>query len=51
VNKVVRCSCGTELRSSNEAELIAMVKAHASSAHDLSLSDEQIRDMMEIEPE
>jgi predicted small metal-binding protein len=49
MTKVVRCSCGAELRSTDENELIAIVKEHATSAHNLTLTDEQIRAMMEIE--
>ena len=49
MTRVVRCSCGTELRNRDEAELIARVKEHAMSAHNLELTDEQIRAMMEIE--
>ena len=49
MTKVVRCSCGAELRSTDENELIARVKEHATSAHNLTLTDEQIRSMMEIE--
>ena len=49
MTKVVRCSCGAELRSTDENELIARVKEHAASAHNLTLTDEQIRAMMEIE--
>jgi predicted small metal-binding protein len=49
MTRVVRCSCGAELRNTDEAELIARVKEHAMSAHNLKLSDEQIRAMMEIE--
>jgi predicted small metal-binding protein len=49
MTRVVRCSCGTELRNRDEADLIARVKEHAKSAHNLELTDEQIRAMMEIE--
>ena len=46
---VVRCSCGAELRGNDDDELIERVKAHALEAHDLVLTDDQIRDMMEVE--
>jgi predicted small metal-binding protein len=49
VVKVVRCNCGVELRSANEQELIKTVQDHALSSHDLNLSDEQVRSMMEID--
>jgi len=38
-----------EIRSENESELIRLVQAHATEAHELTLSDDQVRDMMEIE--
>lgn len=49
VVKVVRCNCGVELRSANEQELIRTVQTHARESHDLSLNDEQVRSMMEID--
>jgi len=49
VGKVVRCSCGVELRSQDEGELIRQVQAHARDVHDALLSEEQVRAMMEID--
>ena len=49
MSKLVRCTCGVELRGSDEADLIPRVRQHAKEAHDLDLSDDQIRDMMEVE--
>ncbi len=49
MGKVVRCSCGVELRDRDEGELIRRVQAHAREAHDLTLSEEQVRAMMEID--
>jgi predicted small metal-binding protein len=49
VGKVVRCSCGVEMRSRDEGELIRRVQEHAREVHDLALSEEQVRAMMEIE--
>jgi predicted small metal-binding protein len=49
MGKVVRCSCGVELRSQDEDELIRRVQEHARQAHDLALSEEQVRAMMEID--
>ncbi len=49
MSKVVRCACGVELRSQDETELIARVQEHAHEAHELDLSDEQVRDMMEVD--
>ena len=47
--KVVRCTCGIELRGADEVHLIAEVQRHAADAHGLDLSDEQVRAMMEVE--
>jgi predicted small metal-binding protein len=49
--KIIRCSCGVELRdaNANEERLIQETQSHAKEAHKLELSDEQVRAMMEIE--
>ena len=49
VNKVVRCTCGIEIRETDEARLIERVQRHAKESHDLTLDDEQVRAMMEID--
>ena len=49
VSKVVRCSCGVEMRARDEGELIRQVQEHAREVHDLALSEEQVRAMMEID--
>ena len=49
VSKIVRCSCGVELRSQDEGELIRQVQQHARDVHDALLSAEQVRAMMEID--
>ncbi len=49
VGMVVRCACGVELRGGDEAELVRRVQAHAREAHDLELSEEQVRGMAEVE--
>ncbi|CAN5795056.1 hypothetical protein BH23CHL4_BH23CHL4_26750 [soil metagenome] len=49
MRKIVRCTCGMEIGGENEAELIGLVQTHAMEAHELALSDDQVRDMMEIE--
>jgi predicted small metal-binding protein len=49
VGKVVRCSCGVEMRGRDESELIRRVQEHAREVHDVALSDEQVRAMMEID--
>ena len=49
MTKVVRCACGLHLRDADEARLIVQVQRHAKDAHDLDLSAEQVRAMIEIE--
>jgi predicted small metal-binding protein len=49
VSKVVRCSCGVEMRAQDEGELIRQVQEHAREVHDVALSEEQVRAMMEID--
>ena len=49
MRKMVRCACGMDFRDEDEIALIAVVQQHAREAHDLHLTDEQVRDMMEIE--
>jgi predicted small metal-binding protein len=47
--KAVHCTCGVEIRNQDETQLIRDVQKHASEAHNLTLSDEQVRAMMFIE--
>ncbi|MGC4105984.1 MAG: DUF1059 domain-containing protein [Thermomicrobiales bacterium] len=47
---VVRCSCGAEMRDTDEAALIRAVKAHAKEHHQLEFSDDQVRTLIEVEP-
>jgi predicted small metal-binding protein len=49
MGKVVRCSCGVEMRGRDETELIRRVQEHAREVHDVALSEEQVRAMMEID--
>lgn len=49
MGKVVRCTCGVELRDQDEGQLIQRVQEHAREAHELELSPDQVRDMMEID--
>ena len=49
VGKVVRCSCGVEMRGRDEGDLIRQVQQHAREVHDAVLSEEQVRDMMELD--
>ncbi len=51
VRKIVRCTCGVELRNDDEQQLIRDVQMHAREAHDLALNDEQVRVMMVIDQE
>lgn len=49
MRKIVRCSCGMQFQEEDETLLITLVRRHALDAHELELSDDQIRDLMEIE--
>lgn len=51
MKKIVRCTCGVEIRDSDEQRLIRDVQTHAREAHNLTLSDEQVRAMMVIDQE
>ena len=51
MDKIVRCACGVELRNDDEGVLIRQVQTHATEAHDLTLSEEQVRAMMEVDQE
>lgn len=41
--------CGAEVRSDDEEEVISTVKAHAEAEHDLELSRQDVRQMMQEE--
>ena len=49
MRKVVRCTCGIEIRAEDEQKLVADVQKHAKEAHDLTLSEEQVLAMAEID--
>jgi predicted small metal-binding protein len=49
VRRVVRCTCGVEIRADDEPELVRLVQEHAKTAHDLDLSAEQVLAMAEVE--
>ena len=49
MTKVVRCTCGIEIRDADEGRLVARVQRHAEEAHDLTLDEEQVRAMMEVD--
>jgi hypothetical protein len=38
-----------QFQEEDEAELISLVRRHAQEAHALQLTDDQIRDLMEVE--
>jgi predicted small metal-binding protein len=41
-NKVLQCDCGFEVRAGTEAELVAQVQHHASEAHGMRFSPEDV---------
>ena len=45
MTRVVRCTCGVEIRDAEEARLIDKVQQHAKEAHALDMSEEQVRAM------
>lgn len=47
--KIIRCSCGVEMQDKDEERLIDETQQHARRAHDLDLSAEQVRSMMELQ--
>lgn len=49
MRRIVRCSCGMQFQEEDETLLISLVRRHARDAHALELSDDQIRDLMEVE--
>jgi predicted small metal-binding protein len=49
MTRVVRCTCGVEIRDAEEARLIDKVQQHAKEAHALDMSEEQVRAIMELD--
>jgi predicted small metal-binding protein len=49
MTRVVRCTCGAEIRDADEARLVRRVQEHAREAHGFEMNDEQVRAIMEIE--
>lgn len=45
--KSLRCPCGFEVRSRDEAEIVRMAQAHARDIHGQSITDEQARALIE----
>ncbi|HEU0163570.1 MAG TPA: DUF1059 domain-containing protein [Thermomicrobiales bacterium] len=48
---LVRCECGVEIRDADQAELIARVKEHARTQHQLEFTEDQVLALVEIEVE
>lgn len=46
--KAIRCPCGFEVRSRDEAEIIRMAKLHVRDIHAQDLSDEQARALIQL---
>jgi predicted small metal-binding protein len=46
--KYIRCPCGFEVRSRDEAELVRMATLHVRDIHGQELSDEQARALIQI---
>lgn len=42
----IECPCGTVLRGEDEDQVVSAAKDHASSVHDMELTDEQARAMV-----
>jgi predicted small metal-binding protein len=49
MTRVVRCTCGVEIRDTEESRLVDKVQRHAREAHALDMNEEQVRAIMEIE--
>jgi predicted small metal-binding protein len=47
VEKLIRCPCGAVLRSTDEEALVADAQVHARDVHDMQLTPEQARDMIQ----
>lgn len=47
MEKMIRCPCGAVLRSLSEDELVSGAQHHAREVHDMDLTDEQARDMIQ----
>ena len=43
----VRCPCGFEIRSRDEAEIIRVVRQHGTLIHGQDITDEQVRALMQ----
>jgi predicted small metal-binding protein len=50
--KLVSCPspCDFTVKSHDEKELVAIVKAHAKKKHKMDMTDKQIKDMIKTEP-
>jgi predicted small metal-binding protein len=48
VVKSIRCPCGFDVRSRDEAEIIRMARLHVQTVHGQELSDEQARALIQL---
>ena len=46
--KSIRCPCGFEVRSRDEAEIVRMAMLHVRDVHGQDLSDEQARALIQL---
>ncbi len=47
MDKVINCSCGVAIRGTEDDVLVATAQAHAREVHDMNLSSEQARGMIQ----
>lgn len=47
MDKVINCSCGVAIRGTDEDDMVATAQAHAQEVHDMDLSTEQARGMIQ----
>ena len=48
VVKAIRCPCGFEVRSRDEAEIIRLARLHVQDVHGQGLTDEQARALIQL---
>ena len=41
MDRVIECSCGYIIRSSDESDLVRLAQEHAESTHEMKLTEEQ----------
>jgi predicted small metal-binding protein len=47
MEKVISCSCGVAIRGTEDDDMVATARQHAKEVHDMELSQEQARGMIE----